>query len=71
VGREVIDKTGIIGTFEFHMALPPLPPPGATAGEDDAAAVMAALQKLGLKLESTKTTAPYLVIDHIERPTEN
>ena len=32
---------------------------------------MAALQKLGLKLEPAKGTAEFVVIDQVERPTEN
>jgi uncharacterized protein (TIGR03435 family) len=32
---------------------------------------MDAVQKLGLKLEPTKGTAEFIVIDHIEPPTAN
>jgi uncharacterized protein (TIGR03435 family) len=62
-------------------ALPPPPPPGP--GADPAAAVPAAdpadifiafqdaLEKYGLKLESARGPGEFLVIDHVERPSEN
>ena len=73
--REVVDKTGITGTFDTLLPGFPLPPPpGASpdpAGPDADSLVTAVLRKLGLKLEPAKGTAESLVIDHIERPTEN
>jgi uncharacterized protein (TIGR03435 family) len=84
--REVIDKTGLTGRFDLHlewapdeaMTAPPdplrpddptKPAPSATAG---GASIFAAIQEqLGLKLESTKGPAEVLVIDHVEKPTEN
>ena len=74
--RTVIDKTGIIGAFDFHLDLPIPPPPGSLGIDDPATpdlfgTVMDAVQKLGLKLEASKGTAEFVVIDHIERPTEN
>jgi uncharacterized protein (TIGR03435 family) len=35
------------------------------------AAVQTALEKIGLKLESTSGTEEFLVIDHVERPSRN
>ena len=61
----------------------PLPPPGAGAPAGGAAASSAAtasdpvpslftaIQELGLKLESTKGPVEVLVIDSVEKPTEN
>jgi uncharacterized protein (TIGR03435 family) len=66
---------------ELHAPLPPPPPPpGAIAAPpppsladtvDTFAIVQSALQKFGLKLESAKGPGEFLVIDHIERPSEN
>jgi uncharacterized protein (TIGR03435 family) len=59
----------------------PLPPPGAAgaagAGASQATAsepvpsLFTAIQELGLKLESTKGPVEVLVVDSVEKPTEN
>lgn len=78
--KDVVDRTGITGVFDIHLDRPevnPVPsPPGestATAGSgmDFVIAVQATLQKLGLKLESARGQSEFLVIDHVERPSEN
>ena len=81
--RPVIDRTGIKGTFDIHLesalddttrgTLPRADEPGAvlpdpTGGTSIFTAVQ---QQLGLRLESTKGPGEFLVIDHVERPTEN
>jgi uncharacterized protein (TIGR03435 family) len=76
MARTVIDKTEITGGFDFHLDLPVPPPPGSLGIDDPNTpdlfgTVMDAVRKLGLKLESTKGSAEFVVIDHIERPTEN
>ncbi|MBZ5585240.1 MAG: TIGR03435 family protein [Acidobacteriia bacterium] len=84
VGREVIDKTGFTGRFSLHLefaiddALAGLPDPvgpDASGQPADPAArptIRTALQEqLGLKLEVSKGPVDVLVIDHVERPTEN
>jgi uncharacterized protein (TIGR03435 family) len=84
VGREVIDKTGFTGRFSLHLefaiddALAGLPDaigPDASGQPPDPAArptIRIALQEqLGLKLEVSKGPVDVLVIDHVERPTEN
>jgi uncharacterized protein (TIGR03435 family) len=80
--RDCVDKTGIAGVYDFHFDIqpqpaPPEPPPAEVAPgqtSDPAgfrAAIEASLQKAGLKLEAAKSTGDFLVIDHIERPSEN
>ncbi len=79
LGRNVIDETGLTGTFDIRLkwAIEPLssgpPAPGsAPAAEPTAPSVFTALQEqLGLKLEAAKGPVEVLVIDHIEKPTEN
>ncbi len=83
--RDVIDKTGIAGVFDIRMQLtaadlfhglsfgPGGPPADTTpdASEPAGASVFAAVQKLGLKLEAAKASGDFLVIDRVERPSEN
>ena len=83
VGREVIDKTGIAGVFDVRLELSsadlfPLarmvPSDGdapASATDPSGSSIFTAVQKLGLKLESRRGPGHFLVIDHIERPSEN
>jgi uncharacterized protein (TIGR03435 family) len=81
VARPVIDKTGFAGTFDADLAfLPdqatsgsPNPGPGLLPPPDPAAVTIftAIQEQLGLKLESDKGPVEVLVIDSVQRPTEN
>jgi uncharacterized protein (TIGR03435 family) len=80
VGRTVVDKTGIMGVFRIHLTFqfvsPPAAPPDAagnpTPADDAGTSIFTALQEqLGLKLESSKGPVEVLVIDHVEKPSEN
>jgi len=76
LGRPVIDKTGLMGRFDFTLEwarepraaaasdVPPPPPSGPTPME-------ALRDQLGLKLEPSKASLPLLSIDKVERPSEN
>jgi uncharacterized protein (TIGR03435 family) len=67
IDRLVVDKTGLTGKYDFSLewAFP-------NATDSSAPSITTAIQEqLGLKLESTKAPVEVLVIDHIERPTEN
>jgi uncharacterized protein (TIGR03435 family) len=77
--RPVIDKTGIPDYFKIRLAFSPeespsrRPDPGApTDKAPDAPGIFQAMQEqLGLKLVPAKGPVDVLVIDRIERPTEN
>lgn len=76
LGRPVIDKTGLTGRFDF--ALEWAREPRATAASDAPPAapsgptpIEALRDQLGLKLEPSKASLPVLVIDKVERPSEN
>ncbi len=84
VDRPVVDKTGITGLYDFNLefgkdettALRQCrpPEPGAVGAQQPASgpSIFTAMQEqLGLKLESGKGSREVLVIDHIERPSEN
>jgi uncharacterized protein (TIGR03435 family) len=79
VDREIIDKTGITGTFDVHLELAPadlgypdaVPDPSSSFTPGDGGAIAFALKKLGLRMRSAKESAQFLVVDHLERPSEN
>jgi len=81
VGRPVVDRTELAGRFDLtleympeqlrqsDMPLPPGAPPPPRA---DAPSIFSALQEqLGLKLEAQRGPIEFLMIERIERPTEN
>jgi uncharacterized protein (TIGR03435 family) len=72
-GRQVADHTELQGFYSVAFRFQRIPSRSATdASPDDPPSLMTAVQEqLGLKLESAMTQAQVLVIDHIERPTEN
>jgi uncharacterized protein (TIGR03435 family) len=80
--RVIIDKTGFTRKFDFRLEFTPasrsggLTPTAPGESENSASlpgvSIFTALeQQLGLRLEATKGMADVLVIDHVERPTEN
>lgn len=78
VGRPVIDRTELAGTWNIEVEFTPdrLPlgglPPGVTLPSADAPNLFTALEEqLGFKLVPGRGRVEVLVIDHIERPTED
>jgi bla regulator protein BlaR1 len=73
VGRRVVDQTEVSGAFDFELRWTPVTTratPDAQANEQ--ASIFAAVQEqLGLKLVTGRGPVDVLVIDHIERPTQN
>lgn len=67
--RPAIDKTGIVGLYNIHLDL------SAAENQTDpsliSAAVRSAVRKLGLKLEPAEGSGEFLVIDNVERASEN
>jgi uncharacterized protein (TIGR03435 family) len=75
----VIDRTGISGRFDFHLAFPALSRrfPSElrlrtgkefSPGDGDPSAISSAMEKqLGLKLRRVKTPLDFIVVDHVER----
>jgi uncharacterized protein (TIGR03435 family) len=70
IGRKVEDRTGLTGNFTLELTYTPdqvgtTPPP-------DALSVFTALEEqLGLKLRPARGRGEVMVIDSVERPTEN
>ena len=85
LNRTVLDQTGLKGKYDVTLQWTPddgtaaMPAglegssPGAAPPPDSSGpSIFTAIQEqLGLKLESTKGPVEVLVIDHIERPSEN
>jgi uncharacterized protein (TIGR03435 family) len=68
-GHFVEDKTGLTGVYDFTLHYSPVDPPPPDSTEPS---IYTALQEqLGLKLESVKGPGKVLVIDSVERPSEN
>ncbi len=67
VGRPVLDKTGLAGNFDFDLKWST-----EQAGMDVAGpSIFTALQGIGLRLVSGKGPVEVLVVERIERPSEN
>lgn len=74
VGGPITDRTGLSDFYSFELRYSQsLASAGGAAPEPaDAPDIFTALQEqLGLKLERETLQIPVLVIDHLERPTEN
>ena len=71
-GRLVVDKTGLTGTYDIKLQMLQPGPPAADGAQDPGPSIFTVVQEqLGLRLESAKDSVETLVIDHVERPTEN
>jgi bla regulator protein blaR1 len=86
LGRTVIDKTGLTGKYDIQLRFTPdqaqlqlMAPPGGVPPnmpqpqfDPNGPSIFTALQEqLGLKLESQKGPVDILVIDSVEKPSEN
>jgi uncharacterized protein (TIGR03435 family) len=75
VDRVVIDHTGLTGEFDFvvEWVVPPnASDPQPRAGDDTGPPLDVALRRqLGLVLRPAQAAVETLVIDHVERPSEN
>jgi uncharacterized protein (TIGR03435 family) len=70
--RIVVDKTGLRKTFDIKLTWSPDPDPGEKSDDGDGASIFTAVQEqLGLKLEAAKAPVDILIVDRIERPSEN
>ena len=76
-GRVVLDKTGLIGDFDWTLRWTPqtfgaaAPEPAATDADTPPNLIVALQEQLGLKMESGKYPIPTLFIDHVEKPSSN
>ena len=61
----MFDRTGLTGLFDVNLEW------AEEAGSDKPSIFSAVQEQLGLKLESTTAPVDVVVIDHVERPTED
>lgn len=61
----VVDQTGLTGTYDFQLE------PDDPENRDYPTAIFDAMERLGLKLKRGTGPVETLVIEHVERPTEN
>jgi uncharacterized protein (TIGR03435 family) len=85
VNRVVVDRTEMTGTFDLDLswtpdqlpqqlspgALPPGAPPLPPIDPNGPSIFTAVQEQLGLKLESSRGPVDVVVIDRVERPTED
>jgi uncharacterized protein (TIGR03435 family) len=79
--KPVVNQTGLTGKYDFTLLWTPddsqfagmgakIPPPTDTANAPPNL-YTAIQEQIGLKLEATKAPADVMVIDHVEKPSEN
>ena len=79
--RIVVNETQLEGQYDFDFKWtnefaarggpPPAGPPPAPAPGDEPALVTALQEQLGLKLDARRATVDVLIVDSIEKPSEN
>jgi uncharacterized protein (TIGR03435 family) len=80
LGRSVVDRTGLTGTYNLQLVWTPdesqVPGPSEMGqvqgmGSGGPSLLSAIQEQLGLKLETTKAPVEVLVIEGAEKPSEN
>ena len=75
--RPVVDQTGLSGRYDFLIEFAPesgaasAPNAGTPADVPGSTFLEALQEQLGLKLEATKAPLRILVVDHVDRPSQN
>jgi len=72
VGRVVVDETGLTGQYDFALNF--APPDGITdfPTNESAPSIFTAMkEQLGLRLDPRRAPIQFLVIEHVERASEN
>ena len=77
--RPVVDETGLSGKFDFTLEWRPDPPPAAGPNAPQLPPEIASRpdlftafqEQIGLKLEAAKTPVEVIVIDRVQKPSEN
>jgi uncharacterized protein (TIGR03435 family) len=78
-GRPIIDETGLTARYNFDLKYSPeltsggaAPGPEATPPDPNAPSIFTAVpEQLGLRLDPSRGPVEVLVIEHVEKPSEN
>lgn len=69
---DVLDKTGLAGSYDFKLEFAPIGPyVPANSDPSNLPSLFSAIQGLGLKLEARKAPTKFLIIDHVDKLSEN
>jgi uncharacterized protein (TIGR03435 family) len=71
VGRVVVDRTNLTGSFDFQAQESWSPSPNSDKRTLVTDALLDAMSQLGFNLSSQRIPIEILVVDHAEEPTEN
>jgi uncharacterized protein (TIGR03435 family) len=72
LGRTVVDKTGLEGTYDIALTFAPDPPPGTPTPELSGPSLFTALQEqLGLKLQAGRGPVEVIVVDSADKLSGN
>jgi uncharacterized protein (TIGR03435 family) len=69
-GRPVVNATGLSEKYDAHLEFAPANAPLSDT-PDGVPVLPTVLGNFGLRLKPSKAMRPFLVVDHVERPTEN
>jgi uncharacterized protein (TIGR03435 family) len=71
--RPVIDRTGLTGVFDFHLEWETDSDGGATNDDPSPhmSVIVAIREQLGLRLDPGKGPREFLIVDHVEKPSQN
>jgi len=72
--KQIVDETGLTGTYDITLRLPPAALQGIGDGgaeEEVGTDYIAAAEHAGFKFVSKKAPLPVVIIDHIDPPTPN
>ncbi len=71
-GRPVVDRTGLTGTYDVHLVYTPQTPANRADPQPGDLSIFTAVQEqLGLKLEPRKEMIEVVMVDRMDKPTEN
>jgi len=71
VDRPIVDKTGLTGAYDIRIEATPEFRINNNPDPSDISIFSAVQDQLGLRLEPQKAMIEVLIVDHIEKPSEN